>query len=106
MSGNDEGVILIVDDNPRNLGVLSDTLSQSVFEVAVAVSGTRAIQLAKEGLPDLVLLDVKMEGLDGFETCRRLKADPVTNDIPVIFMTASTDLSADRVKGLNLGAVD
>jgi DNA-binding response OmpR family regulator len=106
MSATEEGTILIVDDNPRNLGLLSDVLSGSGFEVAVAVNGLRAIQLAKEGSPDLVLLDVRMEGIDGFETCRRLKADPATSQIPVIFMTASTDLSTDRVKGLNLGAVD
>ncbi|KYF70343.1 hypothetical protein BE15_15210 [Sorangium cellulosum] len=97
---------MIVDDNPRNLGLLSDTLTGSGFEVAVAVDGVRAIRLAKEGMPDLILLDVKMDGIDGFETCRRLKGDPSTSAIPVIFMTASTDLSSDRVKGLNLGAVD
>ena len=106
MSAAEDGTILIVDDNPRNLGLLSDVLSGSGFEVAVAVNGLRALQLAKEGSPDLVLLDVRMEGIDGFETCRRLKADPATSQIPVIFMTASTDLSTDRVKGLNLGAVD
>ncbi|AUX40967.1 hypothetical protein SOCE26_023690 [Sorangium cellulosum] len=106
MDVSDVGTILIVDDNPRNLELLSDTLSGSGFEVAVAVDGVRAIRLAKEGDPDLILLDVKMDGIDGFETCRRLKSDPTTSGIPVIFMTASTDLSADRVKGLNLGAVD
>ncbi|WP_437679737.1 response regulator [Sorangium sp. So ce131] len=106
MDVSDVGTILIVDDNPRNLGMLSDTLSGSGFEVAVAVDGVRAIRLAKEGDPDLILLDVKMDGIDGFETCRRLKSDPTTSGIPVIFMTASTELSADRVKGLNLGAVD
>ncbi|WP_437489035.1 response regulator [Sorangium sp. So ce1014] len=106
MDASEAGTILIVDDNPRNLGLLSDTLTDSGFEVAVAVDGVRALRLAKEGLPDLILLDVKMEGIDGFETCRRLKSDPATSAIPVIFMTASTDLSADRLKGLNLGAVD
>ena len=106
MSTTEEGTILIVDDNPRNLALLSDVLSGSGFEVAVAVNGLRALQLAKEGSHDLILLDVRMAGIDGFETCRRLKADPATSDIPVIFMTASTDLSTDRVKGLTLGAVD
>ncbi|WP_438035672.1 response regulator [Sorangium sp. So ce204] len=106
MDASEAGTILIVDDNPRNLGLLSDTLTGSGFEVAVAVDGARALRLAREGLPDLILLDVKMDGMDGFETCRRLKGDPATAAIPVIFMTASTDLSADRVKGLNLGAVD
>src|SRR4029078_6703996 len=106
MSADESGLILIVDDSPRNLSLLSDTLASSGFEIAVAVNGTRAIQLAKEGSPDLILLDVKMEGIDGFETCRRLKADPVTREIPVIFLRASTDLSADRVKGLSAGPVD
>jgi DNA-binding response OmpR family regulator/anti-anti-sigma regulatory factor len=106
MNADESGMILIVDDSPRNLSLLSDTLANSGFEVAVAVNGMRAVELAKEGLPDLILLDVKMEGIDGFETCRRLKADPATSEIPVIFMTASTDLSIDRVKGLNAGAVD
>ncbi|MGK3965425.1 response regulator [Sorangium sp. So ce118] len=106
MDSSEAGTILIVDDNPRNLGLLSDTLTGSGFEVAAAVDGLRAIRLAKEGMPDLILLDVKMDGIDGFETCRRLKSDPTTSAIPVIFMTASTDLSSDRVKGLNLGAVD
>ncbi|WP_437551657.1 response regulator [Sorangium sp. So ce367] len=106
MDASEAGTILIVDDNPRNLGLLSDTLTGSGFEVAVAVDGARALRLAREGMPDLILLDVKMDGMDGFETCRRLKGDPATAAIPVIFMTASTDLSADRVKGLNLGAVD
>ncbi|WP_437899070.1 response regulator [Sorangium sp. So ce124] len=106
MDASEAGTILIVDDNPRNLGLLSDTLTGSGFEVAVAVDGARALRLAREGMPDLILLDVKMDGMDGFETCRQLKGDPATAAIPVIFMTASTDLSADRVKGLNLGAVD
>lgn len=106
MDAKDSGLVLIVDDEPRNLRLLSDHLSAWGFEIAVATNGLRAVQLAKEGLPDLILLDVKMEGIDGFETCRRLKADPVASDIPVIFMTASSEVTADRVKGLNLGAVD
>lgn len=106
MDDHEAGTVLVVDDNPRNLEVLSDTLSGSGFEVVVAASGARAVQIAKDGLPDLILLDVKMDGVDGFETCRRLKADPATSEIPVIFMSASADGSADKVKGLNLGAVD
>jgi DNA-binding response OmpR family regulator/anti-anti-sigma regulatory factor len=105
MNANEAGTILIVDDSPRNLGVLSEMLSGAGYEVAAAMSGARALDLAKEALPDLVLLDVRMEGIDGFEVCRRLKADPTTSEIPVIFMTASTD-HADKVKGLELGAMD
>jgi CheY-like chemotaxis protein len=106
MDASEEAVVLIVDDDPQNLRVLSDILSGSGFDVAVATNGVRAVQLAREGIPDLILLDVRMDGIDGFETCRRLKLDPITNDIPVIFMTASTEMTADRVKGLRLGAVD
>lgn len=106
MNANEIDIILTVDDDPRNLRVLTDTLSGSGFEVAIAVDGIRAIQLAKEVMPDLILLDVRMEGIDGYETCRRLKSDPATSDIPVIFMTANSELASDRAKGLKLGAVD
>src|SRR5262245_2320759 len=106
MNADEAGMVLIVDDDPQNLRVLSDTLSRSGFGVAVAMNGMRGLQLAKEGTPDLILLDVKMEGIDGFEICRLLKDDPATNDIPVIFLTASSEAAADRVTGLKLGAVD
>jgi adenylate cyclase len=100
-----EGVIVIVDDKPTNLGVLFDFLTDSGFKVLVAQDGTSAIDKVKYGHPDLILLDVMMPGIDGFETCRRLKANPSTKDIPVIFMTALSD-TVDKVKGFNLGAVD
>src|ERR1700761_8567511 len=83
--------ILIVDDTPHNIDVLSATLNDEQCELMAATSGTRALELATRGRPDLVLLDVMMPGMDGFEGCRRLKADPVTADIPVIFVTARTD---------------
>jgi signal transduction histidine kinase len=98
-------VILIVDDTPTNLEVLSEGLTYAGFEVAVATSGERAIKQAEYEAPHLILLDVMMPGIDGFETCRRLKANPATKDIPIIFMTALTDV-VDKVKGLALGAVD
>jgi signal transduction histidine kinase len=98
-------VILIVDDTPTNLEVLSEGLTDAGFEVAVATSGERAIKQIEYEPPHLILLDVMMPGIDGFETCRRLKANPNTKDIPVIFMTALTDV-VDKVKGLALGAVD
>ncbi|MDJ0701957.1 MAG: response regulator [Leptolyngbyaceae cyanobacterium MO_188.B28] len=97
--------ILIVDDNPNNLGVLSDFLWDMGFEVLVARDGESALQKTQYAVPDLILLDVMMPGIDGFETCRRLKAQPATRDIPVIFMTALSE-SAHKVKGLSLGAVD
>lgn len=105
MNNFDANVILIVDDTPSNLEVLSESLTDAGFEVAVATNGEGAIKQAKYDPPQLILLDVMMPGIDGFETCRRLKQDPITKDIPVIFMTALND-SIDKVKGLSLGAVD
>ncbi|MGF2037037.1 MAG: hybrid sensor histidine kinase/response regulator [Nostoc sp. CmiVER01] len=101
-----KGIILIVDDNPANLQVLSSFLDQSSFEVWAARSGERAIQrLENDDLPDLILLDIMMPGIDGFETCKQLKSNPRVQDIPVIFMTALSE-TADKIKGLQLGAVD
>ncbi|MEH2361717.1 sensor histidine kinase [Nostoc sp.] len=100
------GIILVVDDNLANLEVLSSFLDQSNFEVWATRSGEKAIQkLDTDHLPDLILLDVMMPGMDGFETCKHLKSDPRIQDIPIIFMTALSD-TADKVKGLQLGAVD
>lgn len=97
--------ILVVDDNPTNIQVLFDVLSEMGYRVAIAKSGDAALQRLQSYHPDIILLDVMMPGIDGFETCRQLKADPATRDIPVIFMTALSDL-VDKVKGLSLGAVD
>lgn len=101
----EENVILIVDDTPTNLDVLLDLLEVAGFKVVIAEDGERAIALAEYAPPDLILLDVLMPGIDGFETCRRLKANPATQEIPVIFLTAVSD-NIDKVKGLHLGAVD
>ena len=98
-------LILVVDDTPANLAILSEALNDADFEVAIATDGELAISQAKLSLPSLVLLDVMMPGMDGFETCRRLKGSKVTKNIPIIFMTALSD-SIDKVKGLSLGAVD
>jgi signal transduction histidine kinase len=97
--------ILVVDDNPTNIQVLFDVLQASDYQVAVAKSGESALQRLENYLPDLILLDVMMPGIDGFETCRRLKASDLTQGIPIIFMTALSD-TVDKVKGLSLGAVD
>lgn len=105
MSSPTNNSILIVDDIPTNIKVLFDILNQAGFRVTVAKNGQSALAKAKEALPNLILLDVMMPGIDGFETCRHLKADPKTKDIPVIFMTARSD-TVDKVKGLQLGAVD
>lgn len=97
--------VLIIDDNPTNLGVIGDYLEQVGFEIIAARNGRSGIMRAKRAQPDIILLDVMMPGIDGFETCRRLKLDEVTKDIPVIFMTALTS-TEDKVKGFNVGAVD
>jgi PAS domain S-box-containing protein len=98
-------IILVVDDHPTNLKMLFSFLQESGFKVLVAKTGESALQKLKKIVPDLILLDVMMPGLDGFETCRRLKASAKTKDIPVIFMTALSE-SIDKIKGLTVGAVD
>jgi len=97
--------ILIVDDNPTNLAVLSKALKTNGYTVAVATDGEEAIEQVEYSPPNLILLDVMMPGIDGFETCKQMKASNTACDIPIIFMTALAD-SADKVKGLSLGAVD
>ena len=97
--------ILIVDDNPNNLGVIVDYLEDCGLTISVSRNGESGLKRAKFVHPDLILLDVMMPGIDGFETCRRLKADEETRNIPVIFMTALTS-PEDKVKGLEVGGVD
>ena len=97
--------ILIADDNPSNLDVLLKCLSRDNHRVLVAEDGASAIARARQAQPDLILLDVMMPGLDGFETCKRLRADPSTAHIPVIFMTALGELE-DKMRAFELGAQD
>ena len=106
-AGNDRcrPVILTVDDDPNNLSVLSDCLEALDYTILAAEDGESAVQRAAYALPDLVLLDVMMPGMDGFETCRKLKSLESTRDIPVIFMTALAE-TGHKVKGLEAGAVD
>ncbi|MBD1883742.1 response regulator [Microcoleus vaginatus] len=99
------GLILVVDDTPANLEVVCETLSDAGYEVATAINGDRALKRVQAYPPDLILLDVQMPGIDGFETCQRLKADPTTASIPIIFMTALSDADS-KEKGFVLGAVD
>lgn len=101
----EQNTILAVDDNPANLGLLSDFLYGVGFEVLTARSGAVAIKRAQYTQPDLILLDVMMPEMDGFEVCRQLKANPDTATIPIIFMTALADVS-NKSKGFELGAVD
>lgn len=98
-------LVLIVDDTPTNIGVISGVLKDS-FRAKVATNGEKALVIASgPEKPDLILLDVTMPGMDGYEVCRRLKARAVTRDIPVIFLTAKTDAD-DEEKGFAVGAVD
>jgi PleD family two-component response regulator len=96
--------LLVVDDQPLNIQALYQTFTAD-HQVFMATSGEQALVQCASRLPDLVLLDVMMPGMDGFEVCRRLKADPATCDIPVIFVTAHDDEAAETL-GLEVGAVD
>lgn len=97
--------VLIVDDNRENVAVLSQSLAPEGYDIRVALNGTVALELTRNFLPDLILLDVMMPDLDGFEVCRQLKADPSTEDIPVIFITAK-DETKDVIAGFEAGGVD
>jgi two-component system, NtrC family, sensor kinase len=105
MANLHQNSILIVDDTPNNIRVLFDILHEAGFKVSVVKSGEMALEKLPLIQPDLILLDVMMAGIDGFETCRCMKADITTKDIPVMFMTALSDVK-QKVKGLELGAVD
>ena len=98
-------LILVVDDTTSNLEMVFEILTNVGFEVATEMDGKRALQQAEFILPDLILLDVMMPGIDGFETCKKLKQNSATCDIPVIFMTANSDTDS-KVTGLSIGAVD
>jgi PAS domain S-box-containing protein len=102
---NDRGTILVVDDEPESLRVLTGILQPEGYTVRPANSGQLALDSIAALPPDLILLDIRMPGLDGYEVCRRLKAGDATRNIPVIFQSAATDLS-DRLEGLRLGAAD
>ncbi len=99
------GRILIVDDNPTNIDVLFDFLSDLGYEVLVAEDGRSALERIEFAVPDVILLDIMMPHVDGFEVCRRLKENPETEDIPVMFMTALGSIT-DKLKGFEMGAVD
>ncbi|MEE4355456.1 MAG: response regulator [Desulfococcaceae bacterium] len=100
-----EACVLIVDDNPKNLQVLGTVLKQSGYQIVVAQNGLQALKAVKKIIPDLILLDIMMPEMDGFETCTELKNSPETKDIPIIFLTAKTE-TEDVVKGFECGAVD
>src|SRR5215813_9952588 len=97
--------VLVVDDVPANVKLLEARLSAEYFDVVTAVSGVEALGICERAECDVVLLDVMMPDMDGFEVCRRLKTNPVTHHIPVVIVTA-LDQPSDRVKGLEAGADD
>jgi diguanylate cyclase (GGDEF)-like protein len=97
--------ILIVDDVEDNLEILGDLLTFDGYNVQIARSGEGALKLVQESRPDLILLDILMPGMDGFEVCSRLKADEDTKDIPVIFVSSMTDIDS-KVRGFKVGGVD
>lgn len=100
-----KGDILIVDDNPNNLRLLSTTLTEQGYLVRKALNGTRAIDSACAELPDLILLDIQMPELNGYEVCQQLKANQKTRDIPIVFISALDEIF-DKVKAFQLGGVD
>lgn len=97
--------ILMVDDNPANIKLLADMLSSRGYKVQQATNGPDALALARSQLPDIILLDIFMPGMDGYTVCRKLKADRLTQDIPVIFISALTDVD-DIVRGFDVGGSD
>ena len=97
-------VILAVDDTPENLDVVKGILA-SEYSVTAAINGAIALKIAEKHRPDLILLDVMMPGMDGYEVCQKLKENPKTRDIPVIFVTAM-DQTSDETRGFSLGAAD
>ncbi|UPT56654.1 diguanylate cyclase domain-containing protein [Dickeya zeae] len=96
--------VLVVDDQPINIHILNDVLADQ-FEVLMATNGERALEQARSQKPDLILLDIVMPGMDGYEVCRRLKAEPLTELIPVIFVTSQTETEVEA-QGFEVGAVD
>ena len=101
---HEKPIVLVVDDTPDNLSLMTDLLKDD-YRVKVATNGERALKLVQAQPPSLILLDIMMPGMDGYEVCRRLKRDPATEDIPVMFLTAKAEIE-DETLGLALGAVD
>lgn len=104
-SASSAGLIMIVDDMPDNLRVLMAMLSEHGYEVQPAINGELALKAAAKRKPDLILLDIRMPGIDGFEVCRRLKADETTGEIPVIFISALEE-PLDKLKAFGVGGLD
>lgn len=104
MKGIDECTVLVVDDTEANVDILVGALGEA-YSVSVAMNGEAALEAAAEAPPDLILLDIMMPGIDGYEVCRRLKGDQRLSAIPVIFITAMGEIDS-KTRGFDLGAVD
>ncbi len=104
-SANSNGIVMIIDDTPSNLAYLSDTLLEAGYRVLVATNGFDALEQINFLRPDIILMDVLMPDIDGFETCRQLKADPLKADIPVLFMTGLSELK-HLLQGFREGGLD
>ena len=102
---DEKNLVLIVDDSPQTLSTLNEVLEQAEMETLVALEGYQALSIARRMLPDVILLDAVMPGMNGFEVCQKLKSDPELRSIPVIFMTGLSDTD-NVVKGLHAGGVD
>jgi len=98
-------LILVVDDNPQNLQVVASTLSEKGYELAITMSGFQALEYLNENCPELVLLDVSMPEMDGFEVCRKIKTIEKHKNLPIIFLSARTEIN-DILQGFEIGAVD
>jgi len=104
-SNNDKPLVLLVDDVPQNVQILHQILNMGEYSFAIATNGKETLELVKKKLPDLILLDIMLGDIDGFEVCEHLKKDPETAAVPIIFLTAKVGVE-DKVKGFKLGAVD
>ena len=105
MSAKPRDIVLLIDDSPEALGFLTEALEQSGYTVLIATSGTTALSIAERITPDIILLDAVMPGLDGFETCKELKASSAVAQVPVLFMTGLTE-TEHVVRALECGGVD
>ena len=101
----EKGSVLVVDDQPEDMKVLISSLQECGLTILVARQGEHAIDLAAQFTPDVILLDVRMPGMEGFETCRRLRSHETTHDIPIIFLMASSE-TVDHAKGFEVGGMD
>src|SRR5512139_3440024 len=99
---NNPAKILVVDDTPANVKLLSDLLTYKGYEVVTAASGAEALEKVETGQPDLVLLDILMPGMNGYEVCRTIRMNPATEILPVVMVT-SLDPAEERIKGLQAG---